>query len=1024
MNTAVRSFEWGQTWMVVQVFAVVALAAVAHAGEQEIPPHSKMIPPEKELSRQWVKGLYERGKPLVWSGDDLQTIGMPVGGVAAGQMYLRGDGTLAEWKIFNKHINTGWGADCYRTFRPESPVESGFAVVAETGEGPVARKLNREGFPAVRFRGEYPVATVTYAAEGFPVEVTMEAFSPFMPLNAKDSGLPATVFHLTVKSTSDRQLRAGPVGWLENAVCFETAKFLDARRQTRILADEGRAMIFHTVTEAKGPRPEPRRMTFEDFEGDDYGEWKATGEAFGEGPAGGTLGGQQEVSGFQGDGLVNTFLGGDEPHGTLTSPSFEITRKFINFLLGGGRHPGEACINLLVDDEVVRTATGKNRERLEWRFWDVKEFLGQQARIQIVDRHSGGWGHINIDQIEFADLPRSAPGGPIEELQDYGSMTLALKGSPAGGFRAREMVDAVEADLHLQTDEESAYPVGERRSTALAARPVELEPGGEKTYTFVLTWYFPNHPRGRRYATWFQSAGDVADYVLDNHARLAGNTREWRDTYYRDSTLPWWLLFRLHSTVANLATNTCQWWENGRFWAWEGVGCCAGTCTHVWNYQQALGRLFPSLARSVRTRQDFANVQDGGGFHPESGLVGFRSNNAYAADGQCGTVLKAYREHTMSADMSFLEEYWPRIKKSLEFSIERDGDENGLLEGSQHNTFDVNFFGPNTFVGSLYLAALRAGEEMAREVGDEQFAERCRRIFQKGRELTLERLWNGEYFIHEVDLEKHPRDQYANGCLSDQVFGQGWAHHLGLGYIYPPDRVEKALQSVWKYNWAPDVEDFNRYRKPLRVFAQGDEAGLFTCTWPRGGYLPNGVRYKNEVWTGIEYQAAGGMVWEDMVTEALAVCRAIHERYHPAKHNPYNEVECGEHYARAMASWGVYTGLAGYHYHGPKGHLEFDPAMKAGNFRAAFTGAEGWGLFSQEREDGVQRNRVEVRWGRLKLDTLAFGVPDGLDSPRVTIEADGRSADADVRVKDGLVHLDLARQVTLEDGEALEVTIR
>ncbi len=467
---------------------------------------------------------------------------------------------------------------------------------------------------------------------------------------------------------------------------------------------------------------------------------------------------------------------------------------------------------------------------------------------------------------------------------------------------------------------------------------------------------------------------------MDNYARLTNDTRQWCKTFYEDSTLPRWLLFRLHSTVCNLATGTCQWWGNGRFWAWEGVGCCAGTCTHVWNYEHAMARLFPELERTVREMQDF-----GEGFDENSGLVGFRSNRAYAADGQCGTVLKAYREHLMSADSEFLKRNWPRIKKTLLFSIGHDGDDNGLIEDSQHNTFDINFEGPNTFVGSLYLAAIRAGEEMAREMGDEDFANRCRKIFESGKKLTMEKLWNGEYFIQEVDLEKYPKYQYGEGCLSDQVFGQGWAHLVGLGYIYPPEAVKTALESVWKYNWTPDVGPYNASYKPERWFARPGEPGLFTCTWPNSEYMREGVRYRSEVWTGIEYQAAGGMVWEGMLDEALAICDGVQQRYDPARLNPYNEIECGDHYARALASWGVYQALAGYEYHGPHGHLGFAPKVTPRNFKAAFTAAEGWGTFSQVRTGNEQREFVEIRWGKLRLRSLAFEVPQGWKAATVSV---------------------------------------
>ena len=965
-----------------------SVAGAASAGKH-------LVPADKGLSTQYMRRLCERGERAVYTGAELETIGMPVGGIATGQLYLRGDGTLGLWQIFNRHVFTGYGAECYRTYRPDSPVDSGFAVVVTANGKQILKPLNKD-FGTVEFAGEYPIGLVRYRADDFPVEVEMEAFSPFIPLHAKDSALPATLFHITVKNRSDQAQQVSVLGWLENAVCFHSIEKVRAVRQSRITNEKGRTLIVHTAEEAPretvaAPRP---KIVLADFEGEGYAGWEATGEAFGKSPARGTLTGQQRVSGFLGTGLVNTFLGGDRPHGTLTSPAFTISRKFVTFLVGAGNHKDRTCVNLLVDGDVVRTATGQSVEKLEWHSWNVEDVQGQTARIEIVDRHSGGWGHINVDQIELIDEPYDADLGPFDKLPDYGSLALVLDGP---------------AETLANTD---AKPT-------IRTKSLQLGPGQTHTVTFVLTWFFPNHQNGREYANRFDSASAVAHYVLDNHERLSGQTKLWHQTFYEDSTLPRWLLFRLHSTVGNLATGTCQWWKNGRFWAWEGVGCCAGTCTHVWNYAHAAGRLFPELERSAREMQDF-----GEGFDPESGLVGFRSNRAYAADGQNGTILKAYREHLCSADDAFLRRNWSRIKKALEFSIGRDGNEDGLIEDSQHNTFDINFEGPNTFVGSMYLAALRAGEEMAKAMGDTEFAQRCRRIFASGKRLTVERQWNGEYFIQLVDLEKHPRFQYGPGCLSDQLFGQGWAHQLGLGYIYPSENVHQALQSVWKYNWTPEVGPYNAVHRPERWFARAGEPGLFTCTWPKSEYMAEGVRYKSEIWTGIEYQVAGHMAAEGMVDEALAICHGIQQRYHPARHNPFNEVECGDHYARALASWGVYTALCGFEYDGPKGHVGFAPQVTPADFKAAFTAAEGWGLFTQTRERGVQRETMALRWGRLNVKTLAFSVRPRWSSVDVTLRMGSRTLKSEHAVDAGRIKIELADPVQLADGQTLEVEIR
>jgi len=1009
-------------WMIVIGLVFCSSLLIFHSigeGSKARPEH--LIPADKKLSQEWVRRLFERGATETYRGKELDTIGMPVGGIATGQLYLRGDGTLGLWQIFNRHVFTGYGQNCYRTYKPDSPVDSGFTVIVEKDGKPLVKPLNRN-FSSVEFAGEYPVGIVRYREDGFPVKVELEAFSPFIPLNAKDSALPATIFHITVENTSGKSLRAGILAWLENAVCIHSAPAIHGLRRSRIVDERGHALVIHTAEKAPLPegatKPRPK-IVLADFEGKDYADWKVTGKAFGKEPAKGTLPEQQRVTGFLGKGLVNTFLGMDGPHGTLTSQPFKINRKFINFLIGGGNHAGQTCINLLVDGEVVRTAVGKNDEKLEWHFWNVREFEGKAAQIQIVDRASGGWGHINLDQIELSDKPSKGAVGPIDKLPDYGSMVLALAERDTPLRKTHQVLGLVgDAAGKLHADEDIAFPVTERRSAALCSREVELAPGAKRTFTFVLSWFFPNHPNGREYANRFNSAAEVAHYILDNHERLAGDTRKWHKTYYEDSTLPRWLLFRLHSTVCNLATGTCQWWKNGRFWAWEGVGSCPGTCTHVWNYAHAPARLFPELERSAREMQDF-----GQGFDSKSGLVGFRSNRAYAADGQCGTILKAYREHQMSADNAFLKRNWARIKKALEFSIGQDGNDDGLIENSQHNTYDINFEGANTFVGSLYLAALRAGEEMARKMGDEKFARRCRKIFESGSRLTAERLWDSEYFIQLVDIEKHPKHQYAKGCLSDQLFGQGWAHQLGLGYIYPPEYVKKALQSVWKYNWTPDVGPYNAAHKPERWFARPGEPGLFTCTWPKSPYLAAGVRYKSEVWTGIEYQVAGHMVYEGMVTEALAICRGIHERYQPARHNPFNEVECGDHYARTMASWGVYTALAGYEYDGPKGHLGFAPRLTPESFRAAFTAAEGWGTFAQKRDSQIQSERIELRWGRLSLRSLAFTVPEDFRSVKVFVIAGARPIKIDYTLKDDRLDITLKKKLTLTEDQVLTVII-
>jgi uncharacterized protein (DUF608 family) len=855
-----------------------------------------LIPEDKKLSQEWVRSLFERGTKEIFRGKSLDNIGMPCGGIGTGQLYLCGDGSLGCWQIFND-AQSNWVEGSFATYKHRGvtkPVDQGFAVVVDPGDGrPILKTLSREGFAEVSFQGEYPIGIVRYDELDCPVKAQMEAFSPFMPLNAKDSALPATVFHITVENVSPNPVKASVLGWLQNAVCWFSARRSEVSRKTAYIARNGYTICLHSVE--KAPEPQP----------------------------------------------IN-----DAPP---PSPTMVFEAR-----------QGQDC------------------------------------------------GTMALACTDPAP-PETALHGPLPENR------------PSGEFVAEEI---------------NVYKATQTRRGLVRTSPATLAPGEKRIFTFVLAWHFPNQLIGDKFdpATWkgkplavgheytnrFDDAARVVDYVIENHDRLANETRLWRDAYY-DSSLPYWLLDRLHSTASYLATGTCQWWKNGRFWAYEGVSCCYGTCSHVWNYAHAHARLFPELARNVRETQDFNPRENGGGFHPDTGLVGFRGDDAYAADGQCGTILKAYREHLMSADDSFLKRNWPSIKKAVEFSISHDANADGLIEDLQPNTYDINYFGANTFVGSLYLAALRAAEEMALEANDPDFAKRVRAICRKGVKHTDARLWNGEYFIQDVDLDRHPKDQYKDGCLSDQLFGQGWAHQLGLGYIYSQPKVLKALDAIWKYNWAPDVAPYNEAHKPFRWFVTPGQAGLITCTWPKGDYLSEGTRYREEVWTGIEYQVAGHMIWEGKLTEGLAICRAVHDRYHPDLFNPYNEVECGDHYARAMASWGVYLALAGFQYHGPKGWLGFAPRITPENYRALVTTAEGWITLEQARNDRDQRNSIEVRHGKLRITRLQLETNTKAKKIRVTIQ--GAPVHATSHAKEGHVTLDFKNEVLLRAGDKLEVTM-
>ena len=1034
------------------------------AGPFEQSDFEKLVPADKKLSPGWVRSLFERGKPTVCRGKELERIGMPVGGICCGQLYLGGDGKLWLWNIFRgRHVSTGDGHYAKPPL-PESPLEQGFAIrVSGAGPSPQVRELDHRGFRDVAFQGQYPMAVVTYRDADCPVEVELEAYSPFIPLNPDDSALPATVMRYSVKNTGKADAQVEVAGWMENAVCLGADAPSLGRRRNRVLRKGPRRTLFCTAepNPVEKEREIRRDVPFADFEGETYEGWTAEGTAFGKGPfRRSEMKPYHDVAGHHGDSLVNTHntrngedvAAGDRHTGTLTSDEFTITRRCINFRIGGGNHPGKTCINLLVDGKIVRTATGQDSNRMRADSFDVSEWEGKKARLQIVDAEPGAWGNIGIDYIVFSDTPCAA--GEVEKLPGYGSMALSLLDGKDGGMacsalsgQAGTSAASVFEALGAKAEESTVVPFGQKLIGALGRR-FALKPGESASATFLVTWWFPYLGEvaggmenitdisrlNRHYENRFSSASSLADYIARNFERLSGQTRLWNRTWY-DSTLPYWFLDRTFLTVDTLATQTCFWFDNGRFWGWEGVECCAGTCQHVWNYAQGLARVFPQLERTTREMVDYGIA------FRENGALDYRAEAArqVAHDGQCGTIIRVYREHQMSPDAAFLKRIWPKVKLSIEYMIGQDKDENGILEGEQYNTLDASWFGPMGWVSSMYLATLAAGRQMALEMGDDAFAKRCETILEAGRKNLVKDLYSGEYFIHKPD-PNHPEATNTNtGCHIDQVFGQSLAWQVGLGRVVPQSETLSALRSLWKYNFTPDVgpyrEGMKKYIGGGRWYAMPGEAGLLMCTWPHGGADKAGgkgadwaVGYFNECMNGFEYQVASHMVWEgragdDLVEKGLAITRAIHDRYDASKRNPYNEVECGDHYSRSMASYGVFLAACGYEYHGPQGYLAFAPRVSPGNFAAPFTTAQGWGSFRQTKDGKRQIETIDLKWGQLRLRKLAFGVLEGIRVSSVKVTAGSSPVSCSWELKEGKVRISLADETLLMAGDKMEVAL-
>lgn len=590
----------------------------------------------------------------------------------------------------------------------------------------------------------------------------------------------------------------------------------------------------------------------------------------------------------------------------------------------------------------------------------------------------------------------------------------------------------------------------------------QLLPGESKSITFILAWYFPvrenywnDEPevKGQKlrnyYGSRFANSWEAACYTAGRLKDLESQTRSFQQAFF-SSSFPSYVLDTVSSQAAILRTNTCMLLEGKQFFAFEGcgddAGCCPMNCTHVWNYEQALAFLFPELERSMR-RTDFEyNMRPDGSMSFRT-LVPVEQRAQWkfrpAADGQMGCILKLYREWQISGDTAFLRELWPQAKTALEFAWRHwDRNRDGVMEGQQHNTYDIEFYGPNTMMGTLYLGALKAGAIMADAAGDKSTAELYRQVYQQGCR-NLEDLWNGEYYIQSVPPFSDAlasanesaqygtgdslaggklRYQYGAGCLSDQVLGEWFAEVAGLAPMLSPERVRRALQSIYRYNFKNSFYD---HPNTQRIYALNDDKGLLLCTWPKGNRPELPFVYCDEVWTGIEYQVAAHLIYQDCVEEGLALVKAIRDRYDGERRNPWNEVECGSHYARALASWSVLLALSGFHYSAPDSRLTFAPRLGRNRCTSFFCAGSGWGIVRQEAAANSLRVELEVLYGNVPVRYLSLGHLGGNPKSVTATVQPGSEAlqNCKLETHGDLWQVDLQRVLSISAGHKLRVDL-
>jgi uncharacterized protein (DUF608 family) len=765
--------------------------------------------------------------PRVFTGDHLKMIAFPLGGVGAGSISLGGRGQLRDWEIFNKP-NKGF-----------APNYAFPAIWAQAGSAkPVARVLEAHILPpyegqnglgannapglsrleGAKFTGEFPLARIDFEDRALPVKVSLEAFSPFIPHEADESGLPVAVLRYRVTNPGLTTATVSIAFSVDNPM----------KGQNEVLASS--ALSGFTMQSAQLPLDDPMR------------------------------------------------------------------------------------------GEIVVSAIKTPGTRIDvWRGWP-----------------QGRWWN---SPMLFWD-----------DFSDDGKLSA-------------------EPDPHNAVGVVSLQRAIPARSSA--------------DFTFLLAWRFPvrtpewcgwTAPKGQgktvignHYCIRFPTALSAAEYAVENLPILESQTRLFAQAF-RQSTLPGVVKEAASANLSTLVSTTCFRTADGEFHGFEGVndhnGCCFGNCTHVWNYETSTPHLFPSLARSLRAAAFGYSMDDQGAMHFRQLLPdGIERSGFAAADGQMGQIVHAYLDWSLSGDIDWLRRIWPRIKKGLEFAWVPggwDADKDGVLEGVQHNTYDVEFYGPNPMCGIYYLAALRAGQEMAEALGDPSSAE-YRRLFQSGRQWIDANLFNGEFYVQKIhgfasdkiapslrskmgsaDTE-HPQYQVGEGCLVDQLVGQYLAEVAGLGPLVSEDHVRKTLASIYRYNHKNSLANHDTVQ---RTFALNNESAMVICDYGKAERPRIPFPYYAEVMTGFEYSTAAHMLYAGLVREGIECIADIRARYDGLKRNPWDEAECGHHYARAMAAWSGVLALSGFRYHAPKASVIAMPRVPHERFTCFWSTATGWGTFS------------------------------------------------------------------------------
>lgn len=595
----------------------------------------------------------------------------------------------------------------------------------------------------------------------------------------------------------------------------------------------------------------------------------------------------------------------------------------------------------------------------------------------------------------------------------------------------------------LERMPERTYLSAGKNDHATLVSYLQIPAGERRCVRFVMAWNTPNMynywakdlqdgergPWKNYYATLFENSRATAEYAMAQFDAFYEKTKAFSDAL-QESTLSESMIDAISANLSVLKSPTVFRLTDGSLWGWEGVnntnGLCEGSCQHVWNYAYALPFLFPRLERSLRdVMLKYSLGKDGKSSFRIMLPLGrkpwvFRA----CVDGQMGEIIKCYREWKISGDSDWLRANADAIFSMLEYAWSPenpdawDADMDGVLEGRQHHTLDMELFGPSSWLQSFYLLALDCGAKIADAVGESARAEKYRAIYERGRAWTNEHLFNGAYFSQKIDLnnkslldhfaatgdEKIINDywnaeagqikyQIADGCIIDQMLGEWHGAIIGADPIFDEEKRKKALESLYRYNYVPAMREVANM---WRLFAVDDEAGTIICSYPEQFEKPIiPIPYCEEVMTGFEYAAAGLMLANGYIDECETMVGAIRDRYDGEKRNPWDEIECGHNYARTMASYALMPLWSGFTFDMTEKYIGFAPIGK-GDGQYVWSVGSTWG---KVRFDG--KKCVLTVLGE-PLTLTAFGLRNG--DAVTSVSADG--ATVSYVVRDGKVVFD------------------